>query len=175
MFDAAVKSRIHIMLHYPSPDLRTRKLLWEQKLKPLADIPHEMDLDMASALQTLSSYEMNGREIANSVASARTIARRDSRAMVIDDLVKVLEVWKESRLDATREGGDGAQRGRPAKMGSAMAVATRRVLATARNMALPRWVLRVASLVLFVGGLRQIFFGLWWLRGTLLRRAKPSK
>ncbi|KAK4670281.1 uncharacterized protein QC763_210320 [Podospora pseudopauciseta] len=106
MFDPAVKSRINVMLHYPSPDKETRKVLWAQRLGPILKLKSlpKCELDLDSATETLSEYEMNGREISNAVSSALTIAKADTLALNMDHLRSVAKIWKDSQEKSVEVG-----------------------------------------------------------------------
>ncbi|KAJ5697694.1 ATPase AAA-type core [Penicillium malachiteum] len=92
-FDRAMKSRIHLALEYTPPGIETRQRLWMQILKSIpAD---EIDFDPEDAVDSFVSVKMNGREIANAIHTARTIARFEKKLLVLDHIDTVLEVWRE--------------------------------------------------------------------------------
>lgn len=151
MFDPAVRSRIHIMLHYPSPNRHIRRQLWEQKLKPHIG---ESQKDLEATLHVVSQYEMNGREISNTVTSAKTIASQKLKAMSLEHLQTVLQVWKDSQLVASK----------PAPSKS-------RILFTK----ISPWLRRIVGFVLFCGALRLSFVGIKKLKNMLLGLRRGSK
>jgi hypothetical protein len=150
MFDPAVRSRIHIMLHYPSPDHTIRRQLWEQKLKPHLQT---FKGNLEEALHVVSQYEMNGREISNTVTSAMTIADERLKDMSVEDLQTVLQVWKDSRLVASEE---------PPNRNRMML----------RKMS--PWLLRIVIFTLFCGALRVSYIGLRRLKIKLVRLLSGS-
>ncbi|KAJ5654063.1 ATPaseAAA-typecore [Penicillium lividum] len=92
-FDRAMKSRIHLALEYTPPRIETRQQLWMQILKSIP--AHEIDLDPEDAVNTFVSEKMNGREIANAIHTARTIARFQKKPLEIAHIDTVLDVWHE--------------------------------------------------------------------------------
>ncbi|KAJ6016289.1 hypothetical protein N7540_010880 [Penicillium herquei] len=77
LFDPAIKSRVHLMLHYPQPNRETRKRVWESHLNKVPSGDIEIDLSKAPA--SLSRFAMNGRDISNSINSAMTLAKHDAK------------------------------------------------------------------------------------------------
>ncbi|KAJ5313518.1 uncharacterized protein N7443_000402 [Penicillium atrosanguineum] len=66
-FDKAMKSRIHLALKYTPPD---------------------------DAIDSFVSVKMNGREITNTVHTARTISRFQNKSLDIEHIETVLGIWK---------------------------------------------------------------------------------
>ncbi|KAF2835543.1 P-loop containing nucleoside triphosphate hydrolase protein [Patellaria atrata CBS 101060] len=93
VFDAAIKSRLHLALKYQAPDQATRRRIWEQHIL-LADT-HDDDLDMEKALGVLEKPDMNGREIANAVNTARTLATSEDTSLRLEHLETVISVWTD--------------------------------------------------------------------------------
>ncbi|KXG54500.1 ATPase, AAA-type, core [Penicillium griseofulvum] len=103
-FDKAMKSRIHLALEYTPPGLETRERLWLQMLK---SIPSEENcIDFDEAMKAFVLVKMNGREIANAVHTARTIARFQKKPVGIEHIEMVLGVWKrfDESLQKIRQG-----------------------------------------------------------------------
>ncbi|KAJ5370880.1 ATPase AAA-type core, partial [Penicillium cataractarum] len=92
-FDRAMKSRIHLALEYTPPGIETRQQLWEQILKSIP--PEEIDIDPEDAIDHFVAAKINGREIANTVNTARTIARFEKKALQLKHIELVLGVWRE--------------------------------------------------------------------------------
>jgi hypothetical protein len=139
------------MLHYPSPDHTIRRQLWEQKLKPHLQT---FKGDLEDVLHVVSQYEMNGREISNTVTSAKTIADERLKDMSVEHLQTVLQVWKNSRLVENEE---------PPNKYRAML----------RKMS--PWLLRIVIFTLFCGALRVSYIGLRRLKNKLVRLLSASK
>ncbi|KAJ5447560.1 ATPase AAA-type core [Penicillium cf. griseofulvum] len=92
-FDRAMKSRIHLALEYTPPGLETRERLWLQMLKSIPSEENCVDFD--EAMKAFVLVKMNGREIANAVHTARTIARFQKKPVGIEHIEMVLGVWKK--------------------------------------------------------------------------------
>lgn len=92
-FDRAMKSRIHLAVEYTPPGIETRQQLWEQILKSVP--PEEIDIDLEDAIDHFVAAKINGREIANTVNTARTIARFEKKALQLKHIELVLGVWRE--------------------------------------------------------------------------------
>ncbi|RYP81369.1 hypothetical protein DL770_005922 [Monosporascus sp. CRB-9-2] len=72
VFDKAMKSRIHLALEYKPPDLDMRRRIWTQCLSSIPAV--EISLDIEEAVDEFLRDEVNGREIANCISTARTLA-----------------------------------------------------------------------------------------------------
>jgi SpoVK/Ycf46/Vps4 family AAA+-type ATPase len=93
VFDQAIKSRIHLALQYASPDKSVRRTLWK---KHLATVPAEdIDLNIEEALDAVEDTEMNGREISNSITTARTLAKSEGSKLKLEYLQTIIQVWTE--------------------------------------------------------------------------------
>ncbi|KAI0203814.1 P-loop containing nucleoside triphosphate hydrolase protein [Astrocystis sublimbata] len=98
-FDRAMKSRIHLALGYSPPEADVRRQIW---LRYLASVPaHESAIDANKVVDQLISAELNGREIANAVNTACTMARFEGRPLALEHLETVLEV--RQTFDASLE------------------------------------------------------------------------
>jgi AAA+ superfamily predicted ATPase len=93
VFDEAIKSRIHLALQYSSPGKTVRRLLWQ---KHLANVPaEEIDVDVDEVLKALEGTTMNGREISNSITTARTLAKSEGSKLKLEYLQAIVQVWSE--------------------------------------------------------------------------------
>jgi AAA+ superfamily predicted ATPase len=92
VFDQAMKSRIHLALSYKPPEEEMRRLIWTQTLKSIPT--EELDMDF-EAIEDLILQELNGREITNSINTARTLSRFDSQPLQLKHIQTVLDVKKE--------------------------------------------------------------------------------
>ncbi|KAH9897321.1 P-loop containing nucleoside triphosphate hydrolase protein [Xylariomycetidae sp. FL2044] len=94
-FDTAMKSRIHLSLGYRPPELEVRRRIW---LKCLGAVPAgETVIDAGEAVDApafapILEAPLNGREIANAVTTARTMARFEGAKLGLPHLETVLEV-----------------------------------------------------------------------------------
>ncbi|KAI1340418.1 P-loop containing nucleoside triphosphate hydrolase protein [Xylariaceae sp. FL0016] len=101
-FDPAMKSRIHVALGYRPPGLDVRRRIW---LEYLRNVPMEASaIKPEAAVDQLAEVELNGREIANAVNTARTMARFEGFRMNIGHIETVLDVRRA--FDASLNGGE---------------------------------------------------------------------
>ncbi|KUJ16761.1 P-loop containing nucleoside triphosphate hydrolase protein [Mollisia scopiformis] len=93
VFDQAIKSRIHLALQYASPGKCVRRTLWKKNLE---SVPREdLDLDLEKALDAVEGTEMNGREISNSITTAKTLAKSEGSKLKLEYLQTIVQVWSE--------------------------------------------------------------------------------
>ncbi|GFP59201.1 ATPase family AAA domain-containing protein 3A homolog [Trichoderma asperellum] len=93
-FDEAFKSRIQLALHYDKFTAPQRKQIWKNffnRLKSLDEQTIDFD-DLGCNLDTLASYEMNGRQIRNSITTARQLAQFKRKLMRFTHLKRAIEV-----------------------------------------------------------------------------------
>jgi AAA+ superfamily predicted ATPase len=102
-FDRAMKSRIHLALGYMPPDMDVRRQIW---MRYLGTVPKEgLAVNANEVVDELAATELNGREIANAVNTARTMARFEGQPLVLRHLKTVLEV--RQTFDDTLGNGSG--------------------------------------------------------------------
>ncbi|KAI0833924.1 P-loop containing nucleoside triphosphate hydrolase protein [Hypoxylon sp. FL0890] len=100
-FDIAMKSRIHLSLSYTPPETEVRRRIWLHCLKAVPADAKEIDVDRT--IDFLVTAKLNGREIANAVNTARTLARFDGSPLKLSHIETVLEVRKG--FDESLKGG----------------------------------------------------------------------
>ncbi|KAI6084612.1 P-loop containing nucleoside triphosphate hydrolase protein [Hypoxylon rubiginosum] len=89
-FDIAMKSRVHLSLSYTPPEIEVRRSIWQHCLKT---VPAEAkDIDVGKTIDFLVTAKLNGREIANAVNTARTLARFDGAPLKLSHIETVLDV-----------------------------------------------------------------------------------
>jgi SpoVK/Ycf46/Vps4 family AAA+-type ATPase len=93
VFDKAMKSRIHLALEYLPPGHDVRRQIWTQCLSVLP--ANELELDIEEDVEMFLRDEINGREIANAVRTARTLARYKGVRLSTAHLETVLETRRE--------------------------------------------------------------------------------
>ncbi|KAF2195113.1 P-loop containing nucleoside triphosphate hydrolase protein [Zopfia rhizophila CBS 207.26] len=108
-FDEAFKSRIQLALHYQALTAPQRKKIWRNFMAWLKDMgeSYAVDLeDISDNLDELARHQMNGRQIRNSITTARQLAKFRKKAMSYDDLEHVISVAGEfdKYLTKVREG-----------------------------------------------------------------------
>ena len=105
VFDSAMKSRIHLALEYRPPGRDMRRRLWAGCLATVPPAEREVDPDPDSAdVARLLDDRLNGREIANMVSTARTLARFQGARLRADHLDTVLQTRRDfdERLTSLR-------------------------------------------------------------------------
>ncbi|KAJ2992188.1 hypothetical protein NUW58_g2251 [Xylaria curta] len=91
-FDKAMKSRIHLALGYFPPEADVRRQIW---LRYLGIVPaNQSAIKADEVVDQLASVGLNGREIANAVNTACTMARFEGQPLALKHLETVLEVRK---------------------------------------------------------------------------------
>lgn len=93
-FDQAMKSRIHLALEYSPPDIEIRRQVW---MNLLNDVPREfMGIeDVDDAVENILMEKLNGREISNTLNTARTLARFKKERLGLEHIESVLQVRRE--------------------------------------------------------------------------------
>ena len=87
--DEAFKSRIQLALQYDNPMEHQRKQIWRNFFQNLRDLEEEKNIDFDDIMlnmDDLSGYPMNGRQIRNSITSARKLARFRQKKMTFTHL-----------------------------------------------------------------------------------------
>lgn len=90
-FDWAMKSRIHLALGFTPPGTSIRQQMWVQALGtvPADEIGIE---DTTHAAAVLAERNLNGREIYNTLNTARTIATFEKRKLLLEHVQKIMKV-----------------------------------------------------------------------------------
>ena len=86
--DAAIASRITVMLEYPALDADGRATVWQnlvelvpllpgslEAIKPRKASKYRVEFSAADYASLAAAYELNGRQIKNSIVLARALAR----------------------------------------------------------------------------------------------------
>lgn len=118
VFDEAITSRIHLILEYPSLTRASRAHFWRHYLtklnttyyneatvikslsKPESDLSSKEEI--AAAAEELSAHTMNGREISNSVRTARTLAEDGRERLTFQHLDIIVGVWEDFNTSLRR-------------------------------------------------------------------------
>lgn len=72
--DHAFRSRVDLLLPYPDLDCRARYCIWENFIERTGRARFDIDKE---ALERLSQFQLNGREIKNLVKSAQLLSLKD--------------------------------------------------------------------------------------------------
>lgn len=96
VFDPAMKSRIHIALGYHPPGKSMRRSMWMNSLKALP--VDEVDIsfnDSNEIIENIVQENLNGREITNTINTARTLARYEKKPLRLSHIKTVLGIRNE--------------------------------------------------------------------------------
>ncbi|KAK4972111.1 hypothetical protein LTR42_006617 [Elasticomyces elasticus] len=96
IFDEAFKSRIQLALRYDSLNDGQRRRIWTNFLERLSSVEEVMDLSqIRGKLDELAQVPINGREIRNTINTARQLARFQKVPLNYGHVQKVLSVSRE--------------------------------------------------------------------------------
>ncbi|KAI0547936.1 P-loop containing nucleoside triphosphate hydrolase protein [Xylaria curta] len=93
VFDAAMKSRVHLALGYNKPDQAARRRIWSHNIRRLPS--DQVDASIEETLDRLAVEALNGREISNIVTTASTFARFNVEPLQFRHVETVLGVWRD--------------------------------------------------------------------------------
>ena len=96
--DSAFKSRIHLSLTYLALPVEARAKIWETFILK-ATLQRRPRWLNANLLKEISSEEINGREIKNSVRVSHALALNDKRRMSQKDILQGLKYLKDFERD----------------------------------------------------------------------------
>jgi hypothetical protein len=68
-------------------------MLWRKHLAKVPD--EEIDLNVEETLDAVQDAEMNGREISNSITTARTLAKSEGNRLNLEYLTIILQIWNQ--------------------------------------------------------------------------------
>ncbi|KAL3423070.1 hypothetical protein PVAG01_04817 [Phlyctema vagabunda] len=97
-FDEAFKSRIQLALRYENLDKHQRKQIWRNFIKRLRSLGEERSIDFDDVglhIEDLAELPMNGRQIRNSITTARQLAQFEKRKMTYSHLQRTINVSKK--------------------------------------------------------------------------------
>ena len=100
VFDAAMKSRIHLALGYKDASLEMRGALWRQTLRSIPE--NEVDMDIDETVKNVVGEKLNGREITNAINTSRTLARFEKSPLMSRHIETVLGVKIEFEVSLKR-------------------------------------------------------------------------
>lgn len=102
VFDAAMKSRVHLALGYNAPGEESRRLIWNNILDKIPT--DEREASLHGAVDALAARDLNGREISNTVTTALTLARHDKSPLDISHIESVLDIRLEFEQNLRKMG-----------------------------------------------------------------------
>ncbi|KAL1626003.1 hypothetical protein SLS56_007061 [Neofusicoccum ribis] len=107
-FDEAFKSRIQLAVHYPRLDRRGRCRIWNGFISGLDAENDSIDVErLRENVDVLAQYELNGRQIRNTVRSARQLAYYKNERLGFEHFDAVIEVANEFEEYLTKVHGHG--------------------------------------------------------------------
>jgi hypothetical protein len=75
-FDEAFKSRVQLALHYPPLDREGRREVWRNFVQSLSEAGENINSEeISKKLDMLARHKLNGRQIRNTINTARQLAR----------------------------------------------------------------------------------------------------
>jgi hypothetical protein len=96
MFDEAFMSRVQLAMHYPALDEAGRFEIWDNFLQTLntgmEDVNHD---ELKHKLNVLARHPLNGRQIRNTVNTARQLAHYKKERLAYCHFAQAIEVAKE--------------------------------------------------------------------------------
>ena len=91
-FDPAFQSRIHLTIDYPKLDFQSKMLIWQTFVRPQSDSSQYGSNIQEKDLRALAKIDMNGREIKNTVKTARLLASQKGVPLAMGHVATVLRV-----------------------------------------------------------------------------------
>ena len=95
-FDAAFQSRIHLTIDYPKLDFHSKMLIWQTFVRPQSDAPRYGSTIREKDIKALAKTDMNGREIKNTIKTARLLASQQRVPLAMEHIATVLRVKEGS-------------------------------------------------------------------------------
>jgi SpoVK/Ycf46/Vps4 family AAA+-type ATPase len=95
VFDEALKSRIHVSIHYPDLDPVAKEKIWLAFLSRAGIKDKDLISWRQDAVQRLKNVPINGRQIKNTVNTAMVLARHKKEALRSDHIFQVLRMNEE--------------------------------------------------------------------------------
>ncbi|KAI1451691.1 hypothetical protein F4805DRAFT_473407 [Annulohypoxylon moriforme] len=110
IFDEAFKSRIQLALYYPELGPSQRRRIWKNflgRLKEINDDSVDLD-DLQDHLEDLKDVKMNGREIRNTITTARQYAKWQKKPLTYRQLEVSIRVFQrfDEHIKKSRENSD---------------------------------------------------------------------
>ena len=95
-FDAAFQSRIHLTIDYPKLDFHSKMLIWQTFVRPQSNAPRYGSTIREKDIKALAKTDMNGREIKNTIKTARLLASQQGAPLAMEHIATVLRVKEGS-------------------------------------------------------------------------------
>jgi SpoVK/Ycf46/Vps4 family AAA+-type ATPase len=95
-FDEAFKSRVQLAMHYPSLDEKGRWEIWRNFVNVLKDDGDSVNYEeLKDKLDVLARHKLNGRQIRNSVNTARQLAKYQKKKLAYSHFYQAIDVTNE--------------------------------------------------------------------------------
>ncbi|KAH7131854.1 AAA family ATPase [Dendryphion nanum] len=95
-FDEAFKSRVQLALHYPPLDEKSRLEVWRNFIDSLLKNGEKIDYEeIYEKTRTLATDALNGRQIRNTINTARQLARFKEEILKYEHINKAIRVANE--------------------------------------------------------------------------------
>ncbi|RDW59547.1 hypothetical protein BP6252_12634 [Coleophoma cylindrospora] len=92
-FDEAFKSRMQMAVHYPNLELDGRRRIWQNFFTALKEAKVDMNSrELEQELGTLASHNLNGRQIRNTIKTARQLATFKGERLQFKHLESVIDI-----------------------------------------------------------------------------------
>lgn len=101
VFDPAIKSRIHLALEYTPPGPDVRAGIWKRSLNMIPS--DEVEFNLEKLLGAVQKLEMNGREISNTMNTARTLARDLKEKLSLGHIESIVQIWLDFQVATKKE------------------------------------------------------------------------
>ncbi|KAK8080069.1 hypothetical protein PG997_007887 [Apiospora hydei] len=106
MFDAAFKSRLDIIFHFPKLDMRKRQMLCKRFFDRMDKPPRDCD----NIIRGISEYQFNGRQIRSLIENARLLAIFRNQPLeqkhveaIINRMIEPDRDLADARIDSEKE------------------------------------------------------------------------
>jgi SpoVK/Ycf46/Vps4 family AAA+-type ATPase len=95
-FDEAFKSRVQLAMHYPSLDEKGRWEIWRNFMNVLRDDGEHVNYEeLKDKLDVLARHKLNGRQIRNTINTARQLARYRKERLAYSHFDQAIDVANE--------------------------------------------------------------------------------
>jgi SpoVK/Ycf46/Vps4 family AAA+-type ATPase len=95
-FDEAFKSRVQLAVHYPPLEVSGRREIWHNFIKALIDEDEEGHYqELIHKLDLLAVHSLNGRQIRNTINTARQLAKYRKEKLAYSHFVQAIDVANE--------------------------------------------------------------------------------
>lgn len=92
-FDEGFRSRVSCALHYPSLDEKGRWEIWSNFIASLRDQGEDLNReDLKAKLDVLARHKLNGRQIRNTINTARQLAKYKRESLAYNHIDQAIDV-----------------------------------------------------------------------------------